>query len=364
MPSRSMLFLLMLSLALLPGCPTTDDDDSAANDDDATSDDDDATSDDDDATGDDDDATGDDDDATGDDDDSAGDDDDSAGDDDDSAPVDGDGDGSPEGEDCDDNDATSYPGAIEECGSGVDEDCDPSTNCDDTCLPRFDFATSCNLPAPALSPVVHWDYESETAGVISDSGTSSTSGTWTGTPAHTPGFWGNGATFDGTNWILAGAALTLPTDTFTFVTWVKADIVSDNNSELHFLMSSGNGSPGYTGAGIFLTDGEDTRGLLEAQNSAWESLPTGPTICDSKWTQVALVFDQGTANIYVDGAVATSTTPFTDVVWGARPFGVANDPNNLGRFFVGEMDESKVYGSALSANDVDTMRAWELCNRP
>ena len=65
---------LLAALGLLAGCPSTNDDDSAANDDDSASDDDDSVGDDDDSVSDDDDSVGDDDD-------------DSVGDDDDSTPA-------------------------------------------------------------------------------------------------------------------------------------------------------------------------------------------------------------------------------------------------------------------------------------
>ena len=127
---------LFLGGLLLVGCPEEGDDDTSSptDDDDATSDDDDATpGDDDDATpGDDDDATpGDDDDATpGDDDDATpGDDDDATpGDDDDDdtmTGVDADGDGYADDVDCDDGDASTYPGAPELC-DGRDNDCNGS----------------------------------------------------------------------------------------------------------------------------------------------------------------------------------------------------------------------------------------------
>ncbi len=48
-------------------------------------------------------------------------------------PADGDGDGYPAGEDCDDGDGAVHPGAVETCGDGRDEDCDGQT--DEGCAP-------------------------------------------------------------------------------------------------------------------------------------------------------------------------------------------------------------------------------------
>jgi hypothetical protein len=120
--------LLLSALALLAGCPDSDDDDSVLpDDDDVTADDDDAvddddTVDDDDAV-DDDDSAVDDDDSSVDDDDSAADDDDAVDDDDSAPPLDSDGDGVPDEDDCAPDDATIAPGLPDLC-NGVDDDCD------------------------------------------------------------------------------------------------------------------------------------------------------------------------------------------------------------------------------------------------
>lgn len=63
--------------------------------------------------------------------------------------VDADGDGSPADEDCDDDDASVFPGADEVCDDGADNDCDASIDCnDDGC----GGDTACQPLATAVSP--------------------------------------------------------------------------------------------------------------------------------------------------------------------------------------------------------------------
>ena len=121
--------LLLLCTLLVVGCPDPSADAESPIDDDDGVDDDDSSVDDDDAT-DDDDSSADDDDAT---------------DDDDSGPVDADGDGSPEGEDCDDGDPANFPGNGEVL-DGQDNDCDGLVDDEDVVvelLPAGTFTMGC-----------------------------------------------------------------------------------------------------------------------------------------------------------------------------------------------------------------------------
>ena len=98
---------LVIGTMLLVGCPGPDPDDDTSGDDDTADDD------------------------TADDDDNA-DDDSAADDDDDTQPVDNDGDGFPEGEDCNDNNPAVYPGAEHTCDSVLDNDCDGIIDTEET----------------------------------------------------------------------------------------------------------------------------------------------------------------------------------------------------------------------------------------
>jgi len=263
------------------------------------------------------------------------------------------------GDDCDDRDSDVHPEAPEQCNSGIDEDCDPTTQCDGSCLPEIDF-TLCGNPA-LPSPKLHWSYDNLTDSQVVDDGWAALDGTFVGAPTFGPGLIGDAAFFDGNSWIEAAANLNLPGDTWTFVTWVRAH-GADNTGSFHFLMSNGNGTPAYSGANLYLQEGLMLSAYTESGgNPVDECLFDGEDICDDSWSQVALTFDQGAARLWVNGTPTLTQVGYNSVGWGAHPFAVGNDPNISVRHFLGELDETRVYDSKLGATALAALRAEPFC---
>jgi len=264
-----------------------------------------------------------------------------------------------QGGDCDDTSMAVYPDAPERCNSGVDEDCNPLTSCDGSCLPEVEFALCGN--AAMMNPKLHWTYDNISNSQVVDDGWAGLDGHFVGSPTFGPGQVGDAAFFDGQSWIEALSELGLPGDTWTYVTWVRASGL-DNAGPFHFLMSNGNGTPAYSGANFYLQDGLLLSAYTESGgNPADERLFVGEHICDDDWTQVALTFEQGDARLWVNGVSTLTQVGYTHIGWGAHPFAVGNDPNITSRHFVGELDETRVFDSKLGATGLAALRAEPFC---
>jgi len=265
------------------------------------------------------------------------------------------------GGDCNDDDGDTHPGAVEVCGSGTDEDCNPASSCDNTCLSAVDFSL-CGTFATGPAPLLAWSYDSVAATQVLDDGTSGLAGTLRGAPAFVPGLVGDAAHFDGASWVEGASALVLPTGTWTYVTWARVAVAADNAGPFHFLMTNGNGLPNYSGAQMFLADGLTAGGYTEiGGDPSGETVFYGADVCEGGWTQVALTFDNGAADVWVDGLAHATTVTTPDIGWGAQPFAVANDPNNLARTFLGDLDESRVYDTPFTARQLEALRMEALC---
>ncbi|MCP4920653.1 MAG: hypothetical protein GY913_27455, partial [Proteobacteria bacterium] len=302
--------------------------------------------DDDDATGDDDDATSDDDDATGDDDDSA-------------AAVDADGDGFSTLDDCDDADPNVFPGAPESCAAAIDNDCDPSTDCQGACAPAITYAASCTgsttFAGPA--PLVLWDFEDNTA-LLADASSNGYDGSATGgLTASSPGWIGDAGDFASAyGEVNAGAP-----NAWTSSQWINLDALPTEDYAM--LAANGNGSAGYTGWAVVVSGAGMPGAYVESGNSAQETLILGSdAVCTGGWVHVAATWDAGTLSVYVDGVLAVSTVaPFSSILAGSLPFVVGYDMNQNRRWVDGALDEVMLVDSVLSGGDIAALASDGFC---
>jgi len=258
-------------------------------------------------------------------------------------------------------------------GDGADLASEPATDTDpavdpgsealthldpaELCAPAFDFSACASLaPYAGPAPAVSWTYDQVGSTDVTD-GAGSLHGSFVGAPTVVPGVLGQGLAFDGSSWVTAARHADLNLGSFTLMTWVK----TAGGDRYDFIMSTGNGMPAWTGAGLML-DGANLAALLEGGNGGAEAIVGGGQLCAGLWTHVALSFDAGQVTLYADGVVVGARAlPYAAITYGAQPFAVGNDPNNTTRFLTGAVDETLVFNEALGESAVNDVIAQQLC---
>jgi fibronectin-binding autotransporter adhesin len=150
-----------------------------------------------------------------------------------------------------------------------------------------------------------------------------------------------GAAFNGVNQnVNLGAVLSTVTDNFGIELWAKPNTTTGTVGVAY------NGSSGGTGWGIYL------------QNGAYKGLFGGVSLFGSapatvgQWDHIALVRNNGTTTLYLNGVANASigNAPNT----AASPFAIGSNGTN-GEFFNGAADETRVFTfspGAFSTNDL------------
>ncbi|GGD28092.1 choice-of-anchor D domain-containing protein [Hyunsoonleella pacifica] len=150
--------------------------------------------------------------------------------------------------------------------------------------------------------------------------------------------------------------LDLNTTEFTLSAWIKRDTGTTNAS----IISKRNAAD---------SEGYDLRingsGQLEfSVNGGAGTLNTTVAIPENKWHHVAVIYESGTARLYIDGVEAASSTLPAPVATSQKFLVAAADgfdPNTTD-YFTGNIDEVRVWDVALSLDQLRYVMNQEIIN--
>ncbi|GGK16711.1 hypothetical protein GCM10007962_08750 [Yeosuana aromativorans] len=142
---------------------------------------------------------------------------------------------------------------------------------------------------------------------------------------------------------------------FTISAWIKRDTGSVNASIL-------------SKRDAVYTEGYDFRingsGQFEfALNGGAATLTSSVSIPENEWHQLAVIYDNGNATLYIDGVADTSASSLPAPVATSQSFYIAaagkNSPTD---FFAGNIDEVRIWNSALSEAQLHYIMNQEIEN--
>ena len=162
--------------------------------------------------------------------------------------------------------------------------------------------------------------------------------------------------FDGIdNFTLVGDKLDLG-GAFTASSWVKPEGPNALNSD-KTIVAKNDGTVGYK---FYLTNSNYIG--FAVGNTAAATITSNTAIPDNIWHHVAVTYEGGTANIYIDGvldnskALASPTPNGSEFAIGA----IYIDKANIQDFFKGDIDEIRVWDEALTLDQLHYVMNQEL----
>jgi len=88
---------------------------------------------------------------------------------------------------------------------------------------------------------------------------------------------------------------------------------------------------------------------------AQELITTGTAVPLNQWSHIAVTYQSGMQRIYINGVLRASGTTVGTLTLNAVPFQIGQDQGFAGRFWNGFIDETRVYGAALSSAQVNSI---------
>ena len=207
--------------------------------------------------------------------------------------------------------------------------------------------------APPKSPLVQYLFDASSGNTATDSSIYGRDGSVTSAaPVWSAGKYGNALHFNGTGDYVTTPPIATPA-ALTVACWAKSDDATWMTTDFGCFASQT--------ASFFFTPvsgGKSLRFSIYAEptaNPPGDSLGWTPTFDITAWHHYAAVFDPVTQQmqIYVDGTLAASkTTLVTALHTDTGPISIGRQAGSSSQLFKGAMDDIRIYGSALSAQEI------------
>ena len=216
--------------------------------------------------------------------------------------------------------------------------------------PGGDFVATFNIGTIPSELVAWWKFDDGSGTVAHDYTGNGHDGTLINSPAWIQGVSGGALSFNGTNYVEVPYSPALNTVTYTISAY--ANVTGGNNTNRSLITSRD--SPPTNGYSIYVLDYNQWSDWTGNSTSNWNILngnaPTG------NWVLQTATFDGTTMTFYQDGVLvnsaAASYSPNTQ-----RPLriGAGTTEHAPTYFFVGQIDDVRVYNRALSAGEVQAL---------
>jgi hypothetical protein len=207
--------------------------------------------------------------------------------------------------------------------------------------------------------VAHWQFEDD----FVDATGNGHDGTPNGDPAFVPGRFGQAIEFTGSSqYVNCGTGVSFTTvgdggtaEGYTISVWINPYDPGGDGKICGDLDDPGWGAAGGFKLALYQTRLEsDVRDSSARFFSREATEPDGIALEANTWYHVAVVYDDAgdTYTEYINGEVSRSVSVTQGVAASTAEFRIGTDTPNLGHYFNGLLDDLRIYGYALSEQEI------------
>jgi len=216
----------------------------------------------------------------------------------------------------------------------------------------WQFTTMVIFPITDESLIGHWTFDVSTDDFVADTSGHSNHGTARVNATRVPGYEVNAMSFDGSSWVELPPTTAVSTSAGTVALWVRTSQTSYGHVYYGASETGGNGGGGQDELHLDMRDDDDAgRIRLFIEGGDNDVSVMGPVINNGEWHHVAATWDALDVKLYVGGdtpAVGTNTG-------NTYSFSVSHRlgrPYDDERYFVGDLDDVRLYNRALSQTEI------------